>query len=238
MRPVRSALALDPSPEPDSRASSAERCTTCAAFAPIARVHGRTAHDGSAIGKDGPLELVVHGDAHDAHDFHTGRVGSFDALFSAAAAARADGRSVLATTPLTRSSYRIVGALPLLARARGIAALRLHVPELLAGARVTLVPRLALALPFALHALAAAQRLELPAFVSGAPLCLLGPFASRRIDTPPRAYGAACASCPARTACPGVDQAYLDAFGNGELRPAKAAPLAPSAHPLAALFAR
>ncbi len=36
----------------------------------------------------------------------------------------------------------------------------------------------------------------------------------------------------------GVDRAYLDAFGEGELRPVKAAPPPPSSHPLAALFAR
>lgn len=229
---------MDPSPDPEADAPSAERCTTCAALEPIAQTRGEVAHGREATAKGGPLELVLHGDGPDAHDFHTGEAGSFDALFSAAAAARATGRTVLVTTPLTRSTYRIVGALPLLVRARGIAALRLHVPELSASARVTLVPRLALALPFALHALAAAQRLELPAFVSGAPSCLLGPFASQRIETPTRAYGAPCASCPARSACPGVDRRYLDAFGDAELHAAKAAPPAPSSHPLAALFAR
>lgn len=181
---------------------------------------------------------MLHGDAAAAHDFHTGRAGSFEALFAAAARARSAGRTVLVTTPLTRSTYRVVGTLPLLLRARGVSAWRMHVVELGPGAPKTLAPRLALALPFALHALASAQRLELPAFVSGAPLCLLGPYASLRIETRARAYGAACTACPARSACPGLDRAYLDAFGEGELRPAKAASPAPAAHPLAGLFSR
>lgn len=229
---------MDPSPDPEPGAPSAEGCSTCAVLEPIARTRGEVAHGVGATRSDGPLELVLHGDGPDAHDFHTGQAGSFEASFSAAAAARGAGRTVLVTAPLTRSSYRVVGALPLLVRARGLAALRFHVPELSARARVTLVPRLTLALPFALHALAAAQRLDLPAFVSGAPACLLGPFASQRIQTPARAYGAVCASCPARSACPGVDRRYLDAFGEGELRPSKAAPPPPSGHPLAALLAR
>jgi len=79
------------------------------------------------------------------------------------------------------------------------------------------VPRVALAIPFALHALDAAQALGLPAFMRGAPACLLGPFASRSLDEVPRSFGDVCAGCPCRTSCSGVDAEYLARFGEGEL---------------------
>ena len=144
----------------------------------------------------------------------------------------------MATIPLTRSSYRALSALPLLCRARGISALRLHVPALAEAARATLAPRLALSIPFALHAIAVAKRLELPAFISGAPICLLGPYATSRIETKERTYVSACQACPARAACPGLDPAYLRAYGDAEVRATKAVPPAPTTHPTAALFRR
>lgn len=222
-----------------ARADDDDACATCAELLPLARTSGAVAHAGpSGGGASGPLELVLHGDGPDAHDFHTGRPGSFDALFAAAAAARAAGRVVLVTMPVTRSSYRVAGTLPLLLRARGVGALRFHLPELAPGAHPALLPRLALALPFVLHAVRAAQRLELPAFVSGAPLCLLGPFARERIASPPRTYAAPCEGCPARSACPGIDGAYLAHHGAGELRPTPSAPPGPAPDARAAAFAR
>lgn len=209
-------------------------CATCTRLEPIGE--GPTTHDASGAPSEGALELVLHGDGPDAHDFHTGRPGSFDALFEAASGAK--GRPVLVTVPLTRSVARVVSAIPLLVRARGAHALRFHVPMLREGTHPTLVPRLALAIPFALHALSTATKLELPAFVSGAPLCLLGPYATARIETPPRAYAAVCEGCPARSSCPGADPRYLATYGERELRALPLAPPPPSSAPLAEQFAR
>jgi hypothetical protein len=86
------------------------------------------------------------------------------------------------------------------------------------------VPRLAIALPFANHALRTARAHRLVAWISGAPLCLLGHYAGHALPTPPRAYGAACASCPACAVCPGVDPVYLARFYGDELAPRDAPP--------------
>ena len=79
------------------------------------------------------------------------------------------------------------------------------------------IPRLALALPFALHALDAAAKLGLPAFVRGAPACLLGPFAAAALEAPARSFSEVCGACPCRPSCAGVDAEYLARFGEGEL---------------------
>jgi hypothetical protein len=79
------------------------------------------------------------------------------------------------------------------------------------------VPRLGVALPFALHALSVAARIGLPAWIRGAPLCLLGPFAARSLASEPGAYAAPCQRCPARPHCPGVDPLYLARFAGDEL---------------------
>jgi hypothetical protein len=182
------------------------------------------------------LELVLHGDTPASHDHLVGRPGAFDALFTEAAEAMAAGVTVVVTVPLGRSTYRSLTGIPLLLRARGIAALRLEVPLLAENEHPTRVPRLALALPFALHALAVAKRLALPAFLSGAPLCLLGPYGGERIASAPRSYAPVCEGCPGRAACPGVDPRYREAFGDAELRALKAAPPPPAAHPLGTRF--
>jgi hypothetical protein len=46
---------------------------------------------------------------------------------------------------------------------------------------------------------------------------LLGPFAARALADDPRAYAEACASCGARSRCPGVDAEYLRRFEGDEL---------------------
>src|SRR5262249_29246892 len=81
------------------------------------------------------------------------------------------------------------------------------------------MPRLGLALPFALHAIDAARKTGLPAWISGAPLCALGPFAQFALPEPPPAYGAACAECAARANCSGLDPVYLERFSGDELGP-------------------
>jgi organic radical activating enzyme len=171
------------------------------------------------------LHLSIHGAEARVHDWHTGVDGSFDAAMSTTAAARAAGLDVVVATVLTRSNFRVLAPMPRLLASRGVAAWCVFVARWRgrgAAHAGRVVPRLALALPFALHALDAAEGLGLPAFVHGAPACLLGPFASRLLDDAPRAYGETCARCDARTGCCGVDAEYLARFGESELTPCHA----------------
>jgi hypothetical protein len=185
--------------------------------------------------------LSIHGASPAAHDYHTAVDGSFRAAMAGMAAVRARGATAVVTTVLTRSSFRGLGELPALLAARGAAAWHVAVPRVVGAAAAAfdrVVPRLGLALPFALHALDAAAKRGLPAFVSGAPLCLLGPFAGRALPPEPdrpRAFAAACDGCAARPGCPGVDPAYLARWSGDELAPREAPPAAPEAA-LARLF--
>lgn len=171
------------------------------------------------------VHLSIHAATAPAHDYHTGAAGSFQALGAGMAAVRALGATVVATTVLTRSSFRGLGELPALLAARGVAAWQIAVP-VVAGAAAQgfdrVVPRLGLALPFALHALDVAGKRGLPAFISGAPLCALGPFAARALPPEldgPRSFAAVCGGCEARPGCPGVDAAYLARWNGDELAP-------------------
>lgn len=189
------------------------------------------------------VHVSLHGPDSRSHDYHTGSEGSFERLWAGVAAARSAGLRVVATTVLTRSSFRILSAMPLLLQARGIAAWHVAVP--LARGRAQegfdrVYPRLALALPFALHALEVARRLGLPGYLSGAPLCLLGPLAARSILGPEqpgtRSFGAPCDGCAARASCPGLDPMYLARFGGDELRARDDRPPTADDEPLASLF--
>lgn len=189
------------------------------------------------------VHLSVHGTDARAHDYHTGREGSFERLWDAAAAAHHAGLRVIVTTVITRSSYRTLAALALMLRARGVAAWHLAVPIVRGRAQQSfdrVVPRLGMAMPFALHALETARRVGLSAYVSGAPLCLLGPFATRAIHTlepaEARAFGERCTSCAARPSCVGLDPTYLARFDGDELRTRDAAPSPAESEPLASLF--
>jgi hypothetical protein len=120
-----------------------------------------------------------------------------------------------------------------------VAAWLLAVPRTAGGAADAfdrVVPRLGLAMPFALHALHTARTLALPAFVQGAPSCLLGPFAARALPDAPRAYHEVCDGCRARTACSGVDPRYLARFGGDELTPREASAFDPVEAALLRLF--
>lgn len=166
------------------------------------------------------LHLSLHGAEARVHDWHTTAAGSFDAALQTLGAARAAGVEVVVVTVLTRSNFRVLSPIPRLLAARGVGAWCIDVPRWRGRAATTpdrVVPRLALALPFALHALDAAQALGLTAFVRGAPSCLLGPFAARALGEAPRGYGEACAACPSRASCGGVDAEYLARFGEAEL---------------------
>lgn len=166
------------------------------------------------------VHLSIHGPEARVHDWHTGVANSFQSALRTLTAARASGLRVAVLTLLTRSSFRVLAPMPRLLASRGVAAWCIDVPRWRGRAQTNadrVVPRLALALPFALHAVDAAGALGLPAFVRGAPSCLLGPFAARALPDEPRAFADACSSCEARATCTGVDAPYLARYGAGEM---------------------
>lgn len=171
------------------------------------------------------VHLSIHGAEARVHDWHAGVAGAFEEALRTMAAARAAGLTVVVATVLTRSLFRVLAPVPRLLAARGASAWCIEVPRWRGRAATSadrVVPRLALAVPFALHALDTAAALGLPAFVRGAPSCVLGPFAARALDdvgAEPRAFGATCGSCPSRRSCAGVDAEYLARFGEAELTP-------------------
>lgn len=185
------------------------------------------------------LHLWAHAAGPAAHDFHAG-AGSFAVVSAALAQARAAAVEVAVSTLLTRSNARVLAAMPGWLRALGVRAWRIAVPAL-GGERAAdpavrmdggagvgpydgLRPRLSVAVPHALQALTQAARLGLPAWIEGAPDCLLGPFTAAALQGPPRAYAARCVGCPARAGCPGVDADYLERFAGDELSPAQLRP--------------
>ena len=167
------------------------------------------------------VHVSLHGSEAAVHDYHTGVEGSFTEAMNGLAASVSKRLPVVAVSVLARSNFRSLSGLPTLLKARGVQAWLVEVPWVAGRARDAfdrVVPRLGLALPFALHALSTAAKVSLPSFVRGAPHCLLGPFAARALPSEPRAYGAACEACAAKPRCPGVDPAYLERFGGDELR--------------------
>lgn len=177
------------------------------------------------------VHFSIHGVGSAIHDHHTGVEGSFAEAFDGLAAARQVGLPVSVTTVLTRSNARSLNALGPWLVAQSVAAWCIAVPRT-AGRLVAnfdrVFPRLAMAMPHALHALSTAQSKGLATFLRGAPLCVLGPFAARSLPEAPRAYDPRhCDACPARARCPGVDERYLGRFGGDELAAARA-PAAPA----------
>lgn len=176
------------------------------------------------------VHLSLHGETAAVHDYHTDRPGSFGRVLGAMVAARAVGLSVYVSTVVTRSNARNLPALARLLAARGADAWCMHVPRARGRAATAfdrVYPRLGLALPFALFSLEVAATTRLPAHLRGAPLCLLGPLATRAIPSPPRAHGDPCAACPARPTCPGVEPEYLARFSADELSPREPLAAAP-----------
>lgn len=167
------------------------------------------------------LQLSIHAASSAAHDHHTGRPGSFDAAIELLERARRRGLTCVVASVVTRSSFRELGKLPALLKRQGVAAWLIEWvrPFGRAGesfARV--VPRFGMALPWALAALDQARRVDLPAWIRGAPACTLGPFASRALlPELPASFPATCEGCSARERCPGVDARYLAHFGESEL---------------------
>ncbi|MBK7824308.1 hypothetical protein [Nannocystis sp.] len=190
---------------------------------------GGLAAGGLAHGTGVRVHVWLHAAAAAGHDFHAG-AGDFAAVL--AAIDRARGRTVAVSSLLTRSNARVLVLLPALLRGRGVAAWRIAVPRIVGapvrapggvqvagvGALDGLVPRLSVAIPHALQALARARQLGLAAGIVGAPLCLLGPFAGLSLPGA-GVFAAVCEGCPARARCPGVDAGYLERFAGDELSP-------------------
>jgi pyruvate-formate lyase-activating enzyme len=170
------------------------------------------------------LQLSIHAPTAEAHDYHTGRVGSFAACIELIARAQRADITVVVATVVTRSNFRELAKLPPVLKRRGVAAWLLEVARPYGSAAdnfARVVPRVGMALPWALHALEQARRNALSAWIRGAPLCALGPFAVSSLarqgvepDWPPP-----CRACPSQPHCPGIDPAYVEVFGHGELRP-------------------
>lgn len=183
----------------------------------------------------------LHGGRAAVHDWHSGIAGGFVATTTAIERLRARGITVVASTVLTRSSFRVIGELPPLLGALGVAAWTIVVPHVAGRAAADfdrVVPRLALALPFALHAIDRAQRQGIAVAIDGAPACLLGPWAAEQGPAIARTHPSQCGGCAARARCPGVDPIYVARFGDAELRARAAvdrAPAMPAA--LARMFA-
>jgi hypothetical protein len=170
------------------------------------------------------VHLSVHGADAAVHDYHTGIPGSLARALDTVGAARSSGVTVVVATVLTRSNFRSLAPLPKLFASKGVAAWLVAVPAVAGRARGgfdRVVPRLGLALPFALSALDSARALGVEPFVSGAPRCMLGPLARRALPEPARAYAPACEGCPARASCPGLDGVYLARFGGDEVQVAR-----------------
>lgn len=203
--------------------------------------------DGLAAAREaGASELVLplHGARAEVHDWHA-EPGSFDATLRAIGAARALGFTTAVTTTLTRSNARVLTEMPSLLKASGVSLWLVTTasasapdptrPGLTPPDFPRLVPRLGLGLPPALAALARARELGLEARIHGAPECALGPLAALALPAASRAYAPVCDGCAARARCPGVDLAYLERFGHGELRALGAMVATIAAPPIASL---
>ncbi|MAQ14725.1 MAG: hypothetical protein CMN30_08000 [Sandaracinus sp.] len=156
------------------------------------------------------LAVAVDGASAEEHEW----VGRGASLAAALARLRSARVPTTAVTRVTRSNQRSLEAIG--AQVRGADAWVLVVPRVRGERFDALGPRLTMAAPWILRAVTGwGPR----AFVAGMPLCLVGPHTGRVLATDPRAFGAACARCPAREGCAGVGGDYLERFAGDELRP-------------------
>lgn len=173
------------------------------------------------------VHLSVHGARAAVHDYHVGRDGAFERIVVALGELRRCGVVVVVRTVLTRSNARVIGELPTWLGGHGVRAWGIAVPRVAGGAAREfdrVVPRLGVAVPFALHALDRARRIGIAVGVIGAPRCVVGPWDRARISEGgdegggEGAFGEVCAECLGRAGCVGVDARYLGRFGGDELR--------------------
>ncbi|MCY1058375.1 hypothetical protein OV142_25085 [Nannocystis sp. SCPEA4] len=194
-----------------------------AGFTRVAVAPGPAALTGEALAElvaagVGAIRARLYAADSGAHDWHAKLEGSFRATTTLLRAARALRVPATVRTPLTRSNARVLAALPGLLV--DVAAVGWCVEVIAEEEREPaggLVPRLGVALPYALQAIAAAERAGLAAAVEGAPACLLGPLREREVPSPARAFARCCDDCGLRGGCVGIDTGYLRRFGAGEL---------------------
>lgn len=168
------------------------------------------------------LQLSIHGPTSESHDYHTSRAGSLEACIAVMQLAARASVTVVVKTVITRSNFRELVKLPPALKRRGVEAWLLEVVRPYGRAAdhfARVVPRFGMALPWALHALEQARRHALSAWIRGAPVCALGPFAASELSSEVRHHAAPCQACAMRPRCPGIDAAYAEVFGHGELRP-------------------
>ncbi len=179
------------------------------------------------------LQLSIHGDRAAVHDHHVGIDGAWEQVDRTLSALRGRGVQIAAVTVITRSNFRNLRPMPQWLKARGVEAWGVVVPRAVGGARrrfERIVPRLGMALPHALRAVDAGRRGGLPAWIIGAPECLLGPYRRWSLTVGEAgSYAQACRGCPAQGACAGVDPIYSARFGDGELSAARLGKPAPRA---------
>lgn len=188
--------------------------------------YGGYARDLAGAGLHG-VDVSLAGPKSAVHDYHVRVDGAFKQTGRGIAAARAAGLGVSVTSVLTRSSYRhLEETVRLLARL-GVDAIHLAAPRGEGEARAgfdRVVPPLSLAMPHLEAAAAAARSLGVPLLLGGLPLCVLPErlrpaLIEHHVEGAGegRVFGAACERCALRPACPGLDAAYAERFGEGEL---------------------
>jgi molybdenum cofactor biosynthesis enzyme MoaA len=168
------------------------------------------------------VHVSIHAATPDAHDYHVGQSGRLAHLRMLLEAAADLGLPVVATTVVTRSNLRVLAELPPWLKQRNVAAWVCRWPIVAGRAAESfdrVVPRLGLAVPYTLHALEQARRVELPAAIQGVPTCTLGPHARHRLSSVALEHPSSCDGCHARASCPGIDRAYVDRFTAEELHP-------------------
>jgi hypothetical protein len=180
------------------------------------------------------LHLSIHGASSESHDYHTGRPGSLAACLRLMARAQRAGVAIVATTIVTRSNFRELPKLPPALKRRGVAGWLIEPVRPFGRAAdhfARVVPRFGMSLPWALLGLEQARRNDLSAWIRGAPLCALGPFAASALPDDARvatqdSLPDACKACPERSRCGGVDPVYVEVFGDKELSARAARPAA------------
>lgn len=168
------------------------------------------------------VHLSIHGATAAAHDYHTDRPGSFERAIAAAEGLRQARVPFVVSTVVTRSSYRGLDALAVRLARMGAAAWALWWPVIAgraADAFDRTIPRLGLATPSVLHAVATAMRRDLAVALAGFPACALGPFAALALPVQPLQFPPVCTTCDCRAACVGIAPAYLQRHGESELHP-------------------